>query len=68
MKIKNFVKLHRVSAGDITQADLALLIGCSRQTINSIEKDKFKPSIELALKLALAFNVKVDDLFKLEEE
>jgi putative transcriptional regulator len=68
MIIKNFIKLHRVKAGDITQAELAVIVGCSRQTINSIEKNKFKPSIELALKLALAFNVKVDDIFRLEDE
>ncbi|OYZ23489.1 MAG: hypothetical protein B7Y39_04785 [Bdellovibrio sp. 28-41-41] len=54
--------------GDLTQQQLADLIGCSRQTIISIETSKFVPSVELALKLASALNVKVEDIFSLEEE
>lgn len=67
MRLTNQLKLQRVKSGDLTQAQLAELVGCSRQTINSIEKDKFKPSIELVLKLAKVLNVKVEEIFQLED-
>ena len=51
----------------ITQEELAKKIGVSRQTINSIENDKFIPSTLVALKIAKVFKRKVDDLFFLEE-
>jgi DNA-binding XRE family transcriptional regulator len=66
MGICNKIKLFRVKCGDMTQQDLAKKVGCSRQTINSIEKGKFKPSIELVLKLSRAFNCKVEELFSLD--
>lgn len=62
------MKLARVKAGDITQQHLADLAGCSRQTINSIEKGKFNPSIELVLKLAKALDQPVEEIFYLGEE
>jgi putative transcriptional regulator len=51
----------------ITQEQLAKTVGVSRQTINSIENDKFIPSTLVALKIAKVFKRKVDDLFILEE-
>lgn len=65
--LENKVKLARVAQGDLTQQELADKVGCSRQTIHSIESGKFVPSVELALKLARALNVKVEELFFLEE-
>lgn len=52
----------------MTQQDLADRVGVSRQTINSIEKQRYLPSTLLALKIAHVFGVKVDDIFTLEEE
>ncbi|MFP4549063.1 MAG: helix-turn-helix transcriptional regulator [Fidelibacterota bacterium] len=52
---------------ELTQKDLAKLSGVSRQSINSIEKGKYIPSLPLALKLAKIFNCKVDELFVLTE-
>lgn len=52
--------------GDLTQQDLADRVGCSRQTIHSIESGKFVPSVELALKLARTLGVKVEEIFELE--
>ena len=52
--------------GDITQADLAEAIGVSRQTIIAIEKGTYKPSLEVALKMAVHFGVKVEDVFQLD--
>jgi len=48
---------------DITQESLADTIGVSRQTIISIEKGKYTPSVSLALKIARHFKVKVEDIF-----
>ncbi len=68
MGIVNKLKLARIEAENLTQEKLANLVNCSRQTINSIEKGKFNPSVELALKLAQRLNKKVEELFSLDEE
>jgi putative transcriptional regulator len=49
----------------ITQEALAEKVGVSRQTIIAIEKGKYTPSVSLALRLAKAFNMHVEDLFHL---
>ncbi|MFT7330819.1 MAG: putative transcriptional regulator, partial [Roseivirga sp.] len=49
--MKNIVKVQRAIL-DITQEELAKKIGVSRQTINSIEKNRYVPSTVLALKLS----------------
>jgi len=63
--MKNNLRVAR-AISNITQQDLAKEISVSRQTIHSIEKGKFVPSVILALKLANFFNMKVDELFSLE--
>lgn len=65
--MKNTIKVQRAIL-DITQEDLAKEIGVSRQTINSIEKNRYVPSTVLALKLSKLFNKPVNDFFQLEEE
>ena len=50
----------------MTQEDLSIKLGVSRQTINSIENNKYFPSLELGLKLSKIFECKVDDLFSLD--
>lgn len=55
----------RTKAG-LTQAELADLVGVSRKTINTVENGVFIPSTLLALKLAEALKVSVEDLFFLE--
>jgi putative transcriptional regulator len=64
--MKNTIRVERAKL-DITQADLAEKVGVSKQTILSIEKGKFLPSAILAMKIARYFNVKMEDLFELEE-
>ena len=57
---------HRKNAG-LTQAGLAEAVGVSRKTINTVENRVFVPSTVLALKLASALSVRVEDLFELDE-
>ncbi len=52
----------------MTQAELANQIGVTRQTILSIEKGKYTPSVALALQIAEIFEVRVEDLFQLIKE
>ncbi len=64
--MKNTVKEERLK-NQLTQSQLAELVGVSRQTIFSIEINKYVPSVVLSLKLAKAFEKKIEDLFKLEK-
>jgi putative transcriptional regulator len=61
----NRIKISR-AVKNITQAELAEIIGVSRQTINALEKGKYVPSTLLALKLARYFEQDVEALFTLE--
>lgn len=63
----NSIKVERAKH-DMTQADLAEKIGVSRQTINAMEKNRYVPSTVLALKIAKLFDVKVEDIFSLDDE
>ncbi len=65
-KIINKVREFRVDAG-LTQAELASRVGVSRQSIISIEKGQYIPSLPLALKIARLFGTSTDAVFKLEE-
>jgi len=67
MILKNSLKVWRAKR-DITQADLALAVGLSRQTINSIEKCVFVPSVVSAMKLAAFFETTIEEIFYLMEE
>jgi len=64
--MKNVIKIQR-AIKDLTQEALAKKIGVSRQTINSIEKNRYVPSTILALKLSEVFDKNVNELFELEE-
>ncbi|MEE9429506.1 MAG: helix-turn-helix transcriptional regulator [Melioribacteraceae bacterium] len=65
--MKNRLKIERAIL-DITQEELAKIIGVSRQTINSIEKNRYVPSTELALKLSKVFDKTVNDFFELDDK
>jgi len=66
--IRNELRLHRVKAGDMTQQGLADRVGATRQTIVSIEKGRYNPSVGLALRIAKVLGASIEDLFQLEEE
>ncbi len=63
----NSLKVQRAKLG-INQAELGKLVDVSRQTISSIERGEYNPSVTLALKIAKIFNVSVEDIFIYEED
>ena len=67
MKLKNRIRVLRAEK-EISQKELAYEIGVSRQTVNSIEKSKFNPSVVTALKIARYFGVGVESVFEIKED
>jgi putative transcriptional regulator len=65
--IRNRVKEMRGERG-WTQQQLADTVGVSRQSINSIERERYVPSLMLALTFAKIFNCATDDIFIVENE
>ena len=65
--MENTIKVERAILS-LTQDDLSKKIGVSRQTINSIEANRYVPSTVLALKLSNLFNKPVNDFFKLSDD
>lgn len=64
--MKNTIRVER-AIKNMTQADLAEAVGVSRQTINTIESNKYVPSTVLALKIAKVFNKPLEEIFMLED-
>jgi putative transcriptional regulator len=67
MPLHNQVKRYREEKG-ISQTELGKLCGVSRQTISSIERGDYHPSVVLALRIVSIFGKKVEDIFCWEEE
>lgn len=65
--MKNHVKIARVQV-DLTQQQLADVVGITRQTVSLIEKGKYNPSLKLCLQICYAVNAKLDDIFWIEQE
>src|ERR1700681_4935359 len=65
--IQNRIKELRLERG-WTQEQLADAVGVSRQSINSIERNRYVPSLALALTFARIFACTTDDIFKLENQ
>lgn len=63
--ISHLAELRR--AKGVTQAELAVLAGVSRKTINTIENQVYTPSTVLALSLARVLNVRVEQIFELDD-
>ena len=61
--MKNRLKVLRAER-DWTQADLAIALEVSRQTINAIENGKYDPSLPLAFKVSRLFEMPIEDIFK----
>jgi len=60
--VRNLVREMREAKG-WSQGELARRLGVSRQTINAVETDKYDPSLPLALRMAVLFEVPVPSLF-----
>ena len=65
--MENTIREHRFASNRMTQEELALQAGVSRQTIISIEKGTYNPSVVLALKLSAIFKVSVEELFTVKQ-
>ena len=65
--MRNRIRVLRAEH-EMTQEQLAELVGVTRNTIISIEKDKYCPSLKLGFRIARIFGVGIDDVFTYEEE
>ena len=65
-ELLNKIKVYR--AMNISQEELAVAIGVTRKTINTVETGKFIPSTVLALKIARYFGVPVEEIFVLNDD
>lgn len=66
MTVRNNIRELRKKL-NLTQEELAKTLGVTRQTINSIENNKYNPTLELAMKLAKTLGVPVEQIFFLNE-
>jgi putative transcriptional regulator len=62
LDMKNRIRVLRAEKG-WSQAELAQVVGVSRNSINTIENGKFDPSLPLAFRIADAFALKIEDVF-----
>ena len=63
-RVTNNIRALRTERGDMTQADLAELLGVTRQTVIAIEQGRYSPSLEMAFQIARALDVTLDDVFQ----
>ena len=64
--IRNEIRVMRFERGEMTQQELADLVGVSRQTINAIESAKYFPSLEVAFRISRVFGKPLDEVFQCE--
>ena len=67
LPIRNNIRKLRFQHDEMTQQQLAEQVYVTRQTIVALEKGKYSPSLELAFRLARAFDVPLEEVFFLEE-
>jgi putative transcriptional regulator len=67
-RVRNNIRRLRFNHDELTQEQLAEQVGVTRQTIIAIEAGKYAPSLELAFKIALAFEVPLSEVFSYEPE
>jgi len=65
--MKTNLRKYRFERGELSQQQLADMVSVSRQTIVSIERGDYSPSVKLALLLAIKLQTTVEELFALEE-
>lgn len=62
--VTNHIRRMRFEKGEMTQQELADLVGVTRQTINAIEGAKYIPTLELAFRISRVFGVGVEGVFE----
>jgi putative transcriptional regulator len=67
-RIRNRIRKLRFDHNEMTQEELANRADCTRQTIIALEQNKYVPSIELAFRIARAFNVPLEEVFQCEDD
>lgn len=65
--ILNNIRVLRFQHGEMTQKELAMRVGVTRQTIHAIEAAKYAPSLELAFRIARVFDLTVEEVFEYQE-
>ena len=66
-KLSNHIRAFRSLSPEITQAELARRVGCTRQTIIALEANKYVPSLALAFRIARVFQKTIEEVFSLNE-
>jgi len=66
-EISNRIRRLRFDHSEMTQQELADLVGCTRQTVIALEAGKYVPSLSLAFQIAKAFGVPLEAVFQYEE-
>lgn len=67
-RIGNNIRKLRFYHDEMTQEQLAKKVGVTRQTIIAMEQEKYSPSLELAFRIALVFDVPLDQVFSYDAE
>jgi len=67
-RINNSIRTLRFFNDEMTQQQLAEKVGVTRQTIIALEQGKYAPSLELAFRIALAFEVPLEEVFSYDAE
>lgn len=67
-RITNTIRTLRFMAGEMTQQQLADLVGVTRQTILAVENGKYSPTLELAFAIAKVFDKPLEDVFSITED
>ena len=67
-RIKNNIRTLRFFNDEMTQQQLAEKVGVTRQTIIAVEKGRYSPSLELAFRIALVFDVPLEEVFSYDAD
>ncbi len=67
-RVTNAIRRLRFERNERTQAELARIVGVTRQTIIALEANQYVPSLGLAFKLAKAFGVKLEEVFQVADD
>ena len=67
-RVRNNIRKLRFFRDEMTQQQLADKVGVTRQTIIAMEQEKYSPSLELAFRIALVFDVPLDQVFSYDAE